>query len=134
VRGHAAQDEQVGEHVDHVGCAELARDPDRQRLAGELVHHTQHAESTAVTSAVLDEVVALRGPSTDCVRGTFGHSAQTWFARSGRSRTHEPSFSHNRPRFGWRGGTFKPSRRQIRSTRLWLTRQPSARSRAATRR
>ena len=31
-------------------------------------------------------------------------------------------------------GTFSPSRRQIRATRLWFTCQPSARSNAVTRR
>ena len=29
--------------------------------------------------------------------------------------------SHNRPRFGCFAGTFSPSRRQMRSTRLWFT-------------
>ncbi|WP_439571850.1 AraC family transcriptional regulator [Sphingomonas sp.] len=33
-------------------------------------------------------------------------------------RMQDPSLSHRRPRFGWRCGTFSPSRRQIRSTRL----------------
>ena len=42
---------------------------------------------------------------------------------------HEPSLSHNRPRFGCRLGTFSPSCLQIRSTRLWFTSQPSIRSR-----
>ena len=42
---------------------------------------------------------------------------------------HEPSLSHNRPRFGCRLGTFSPSCLQIRSTRLWFTSQPSMRSR-----
>jgi len=32
----------------------------------------------------------------------------------------DPSLSHSRPRFGWRWGTLRPSRRQIRSTRLWF--------------
>ena len=68
------------------------------------------------------------------VRSSTKSYAQTWLGLSGRSRTQEPSFSHNRPRFGWRAGTFNPSRRQIRSTRLRLTRQPSARSKAVTRR
>ena len=49
----------------------------------------------------------------------------TWLGRSGRSRTHEPSLSHRRPRFGCFFGTFSPSRRQIRHTRLTFTRQPS---------
>ena len=48
---------------------------------------------------------------------------------SGLSRMHEPSLSHNRPRFGCRLGTFSPSCLQIRSTRLWFTSQPSIRSR-----
>src|SRR5262249_456654 len=39
---------------------------------------------------------------------------------------HDPSFSHRRARLGCRGGTFSPSRRQIRSTRLSLTSQPTA--------
>ena len=43
----------------------------------------------------------------------------------GLSRTHEPSLSHNRPRLGCFCGTFRPSCRHNRSTRLWLIRQPS---------
>src|SRR6266851_9841167 len=31
---------------------------------------------------------------------------------------HDPSFSHRRARFGCRAGTFSPSRRQTRSTRM----------------
>lgn len=42
---------------------------------------------------------------------------QTWLACSGRSRTHDPSLSHNRPLGFCFFGTFSPSRRQIRSTR-----------------
>src|SRR6266550_8660145 len=38
----------------------------------------------------------------------------------------DPSFSHRRARFGCRAGTFSPSRRQIRSTRLSLTSQPAS--------
>jgi hypothetical protein len=37
VARHAAQDEQVGQDVDHVGGLELAGDPDRQALVGVLV-------------------------------------------------------------------------------------------------
>jgi hypothetical protein len=36
--GHAARDEQVREHVDHVRGVQLARHPDPQALVGELVH------------------------------------------------------------------------------------------------
>ena len=49
---------------------------------------------------------------------------------AGRSRMHEPSLSHKRPRFGCFAGTFSPSSLQILSTRLWLTRHPSSRSSA----
>ena len=33
----------------------------------------------------------------------------------------DPSLSHGRPLFGCFAGTFSPSRRQMRSTRLWFT-------------
>jgi hypothetical protein len=46
----------------------------------------------------------------------------------------DPSFSHSLARFGCLRGTFSPSCRQIRSTRLWLTSQPSALKSAVTRR
>ena len=39
---------------------------------------------------------------------------------------HEPSASQSRPRLGCLAGTFSPSRRQIRSTRLSLTTQPAS--------
>ena len=58
VSGHAAQDEQVGKHVDHVGRLELAPDPDGQALVGELVDDVQQPELASVMRAVLDEVVA----------------------------------------------------------------------------
>ena len=50
-----------------------------------------------------------------------------------RSRTQEPSFSHSRARFGWRTGTFNPSRRHSHSTRLSLTSHLAFRSRAGDR-
>src|SRR3954467_11912656 len=40
---------------------------------------------------------------------------------------HDPSVSQSRPRLGCFLGTFSPSRRQIRSTRLSLTSQPARR-------
>ena len=43
---------------------------------------------------------------------------------------HDPSPSQSLRRFGCFAGTLRPSCRQIRSTRLWFTHQPSARSRA----
>ena len=58
VRGHAAQDEQVGQHVDHVGRFQLAPDPDGQALVGELVDDVEQPELAPIMGAVLDEVVA----------------------------------------------------------------------------
>ena len=45
--------------------------------------------------------------------------------RSGLSRTQDPSFSQSRPFFACFSGTFSPSRRHMRSTRLWFTCQPA---------
>lgn len=57
-----------------------------------------------------------------------------WFARSGRNRMQDLSASHNLLRLGWRCGTFSPSRRQIRATRLWFTAQPTSASNSVIRR
>src|ERR671917_1008416 len=66
VARHAAQDEQIGQDIDHVRGLELAGNPDRQALVGELVDDVEHAVLPSVVSAILDKVV---GP--DVVR-TFG--------------------------------------------------------------
>src|SRR3954470_14115116 len=70
VARHAAQDEQVREHVDDVDGLELASDADRQTLVGELVDDVEHAEPPSVVCPVLDEVVgpdvvAMLGPQPD---------------------------------------------------------------------
>jgi hypothetical protein len=57
--------------------------------------------------------------------------ARTGGATTG-NRTQEPSFSQSRLRFFCFGGIFSPSRRQMRSTRLWFTFQPAWFSRAVT--
>ena len=54
---HATQDEQIGQHVDHVDGLELAAHPDRQAFMGELINHIEHAISPSVMSPVLDKVV-----------------------------------------------------------------------------
>ena len=54
--------------------------------------------------------------------------------QAGRRRMQDPSLSHSRPRLGCFWGTFSPSRRQMRCTRLAFTCQPSVRSRAVIRR
>jgi hypothetical protein len=56
--GNAAQDEQVGQDIDHVDRLELPADTDRQAFMGELVHHVEHPLFAAIMDAVLDEVVA----------------------------------------------------------------------------
>ena len=91
---------------------------------------TRIAKASRVNSSTTFSVRNLR-PSR--VRSSTKSYAQTWFGRSGRSRTQEPSFSQRRPRFGCRCGTFSPSARQIRSTRLWLVCHPSVRSNAVIR-
>jgi hypothetical protein len=65
--------------------------------------------------AVLDEVV---GPDVIVVLG--------------RSRMHNPSVDQSLPRLGCLSGTFSPSRRQMRSTRLSLIVQPAWRNCPAT--
>ena len=70
VTGDAAQDEEVGQNVDHIDRLELAGDTDRQAFMGELVEHVEHAILASVVGAVLDEVVgpdviALLRPQPD---------------------------------------------------------------------
>src|SRR5215207_1181836 len=70
VARHAAQDEQVREHVDDVDGLELASDADRQALVRELVDDVEHPEPPSVVRPVLDEVVgpdvvAMLGPQPD---------------------------------------------------------------------
>src|SRR3712207_3441545 len=58
VPGHAAQEEQVGQHVDDICRLELAPDPDGQALVGERVEDVEQPEPAPVVGAVLHEVVA----------------------------------------------------------------------------
>src|SRR5439155_5265432 len=73
-------------------------------------------------------MLSMRNLRPSWVRSSTKSYDQTWLGRSARSRMHDPSFSHRRPRLGCLAGTFSPSRRQIRSTRLSLTSQPAWRS------
>src|SRR5215211_931895 len=70
VARHAAQDEQVREHVDDVDGLQLASDADRQALVRELVDDVEHPDLPFVMSPILDEVVgpdviAVLGPEAD---------------------------------------------------------------------
>jgi hypothetical protein len=69
-----------------------------------------------------------------CVLALTKSYDQTWLACSGRSRTHDPSLNHSRPRGFCFWGTFSPSRRQMRSTRSLPICQPSRFSSAVMRR
>ena len=124
MRGHAAQD---GQDVDHVGGPGLARHADRQRLAGEPVHHAEHAELAAVPGAVLDEVAGPHVVGPLGARPDAGAVVQPRAAALGLPGRHlhalpapEPAASEAVPR--------------TRSTRLRFTAQPARRSGAVMRR
>ena len=55
--GHAAQNELIGQHVDHVGRLELPVDPDGQTFVGELVDEVEYAILPPFVRAILDEVI-----------------------------------------------------------------------------
>ena len=57
VARHTAQDEEFGQHIDHIGGFELARNPDCQAFVGELIDHIEHAIPPSIVSAVFDEVI-----------------------------------------------------------------------------
>lgn len=57
MRRDAAQDEQVGKHVDDIDGLQLSLDPDGNAFARELVDHIEHADFPAIVCAILDEVV-----------------------------------------------------------------------------
>lgn len=99
--GYAATQEQVGRGFQHVPRGKLPPGPDQQVLPRVLIRNVQDPQRSAVIGAVVTK-------SYD----------QKWSRWARRSRTHGPSWSHNRCFFGCRCGTLSPSRRQRRSTRL----------------
>ena len=78
---------------------------DLSRLATTIARH-RRVNSSSTTS--------MRKARPSWVRSWTKSYDQTWFDRAGLSRTHDPSLSQRRPRFGCFIGTFSPSRRQIR--------------------
>ena len=92
-------------------------DQDSQVIAG----HGRLAAAQLLRRPVESAQAALVGPPRD------GDARRRHFRHSPRSRG-------RRPRFGCFCGTFNPSRRQIRSTRLRFTAHPALRSSAVTRR
>src|SRR5215204_4295243 len=68
--GDPAQDEEVGQSIDHVDGFKPSCHVDGQAFVGELVDDVEHAEPAPVVGAVLDEVVgpdviAVLGPEPD---------------------------------------------------------------------
>lgn len=57
MRGNAAQDEQVGEHIDDIDRLEPARYLNGQTFVGKFVDDVEHAEFASIMGALLDEVV-----------------------------------------------------------------------------
>jgi hypothetical protein len=112
-----AFDEQLRQPKQHIVGAQMPGDLDRQALSCVLVDHREHAEPSPIMGAILDKVV---GP---------------YMVRPARPQTNARSVVEPQlTALGCRLGTFSPSRRQIRSTRLWFTNQPSRLSSAVIRR
>ena len=99
--GHCPGHHQVRQRVDDVRGPDAPLRPDGQALPSVLVDQGQQPHRPAVPGPDMDKAI--------------GH---TWFLFSGLSLAHGPSLSHSRPLLGCLAGTFSPSRRQIRSTRL----------------
>src|SRR5262249_49765801 len=57
VTGDAAQDEEIGQNIDHIDRRELAGDTDRQAFVGKLVNDIEHPISASIVGAILDKVV-----------------------------------------------------------------------------
>jgi hypothetical protein len=55
--GDAAQDEEIGQHIDHIDRLEPAGDADRQAFVGELVENVEHSIPASIMGAALDKVV-----------------------------------------------------------------------------
>jgi len=55
--GDAAQDEEVGKHVDDIDRLQLSLDPDGDAFPRELVDHIEHTDFPAIVRPILDEVV-----------------------------------------------------------------------------
>src|SRR5947207_14823305 len=53
-------------------------------------------------------MLSMRNLRPSWVRSSTKSYDQTWLGRSARSRMHDPSFSHRRPRLGCLAGTFSP--------------------------
>jgi hypothetical protein len=55
--GHATQDEEVRQDVDHVDGLKRAIDTDRQAFVGKLINDVEHAVLAAIMGTILNEIV-----------------------------------------------------------------------------
>ena len=55
--GYAAQEEQIGQHIDHIHGLEPSLDADRNALVGELVDDVERAVVSPIVGSVLDKVI-----------------------------------------------------------------------------
>ena len=83
VAGHAAQDEEIGQHIDDIDGLELAVDPDRQAFMGELVDDVEHSVLPSIVGAVLDKVVgpdviAVLGAAAGCMIHPPAKAGRAW--------------------------------------------------------
>lgn len=67
---NASQDEEIGQHIDHIDRLEFTGGADAQAFKGIFIDHVEHAVFATVMSAVFDEVirpdmVAELGPQAD---------------------------------------------------------------------
>src|SRR4030081_949792 len=88
--GNAAQDEQVGEHVDDIDRLEPARYPNGQTFVGKFVDDVEHSEFASIMGALLDEVVrpdvvGALGPQPKCMIRHSATDARAWVAWQGPS-------------------------------------------------
>src|SRR4051812_20669354 len=67
---------------------------------------TRMAKHSWVNSSMM---LSMRNLRPSWVRSSTKSYDQTWLGRSARSRMHDPSFSHSRPRLGCLAGTFSPA-------------------------
>lgn len=124
------QDEKICLRVNNFCRVQAPLHPDRQTFPAVFIQNVQCPERFPVIRPMVHEVIGFRCPAAHagmCER-------RTWSRYSGRSRTHDPSFSQSRPLFGCFIGTFIPSRRHRRATRFSLICQPASLRRAAIRR
>jgi len=72
VLGHAPQDEQVRQDIDHIDGLELAVNPDRQTFMGKLVDDVEHAKLLSLMGSVFDKIVGPNMVRVFCLKTDTG--------------------------------------------------------------